>query len=255
MDEFVNTLSSQIEIFINLMKSSSSRGRSIVSDSSIQTLFRIFINLMKSSSSRGRSIVSDSSIQTLFRNLASIYSQLLKYIQQHDNSRLHYERLQYKLAQVKGTRAALDALREERRLKLKREAEEAELQRQLQMAHLLEIMRKKKQESLQYQRLLAPQRIEEQEREMQTEQEEQKHQYSLFLPNATAQPLKHNSFQNKQERDIVTQSQQIPPPVSTPCKTLPVRLINQQKLELMRKKKQEFLKKQQELSSLGNQEQ
>ncbi|KRT79297.1 hypothetical protein AMK59_6930 [Oryctes borbonicus] len=155
MDDFVNTLRSQVEIFINRMKSNSSRGRSIVSDSSVQTLFM---------------------------SLTSMHSQLLKYIQQHDDNRLFYERLQDKLTQVKESRAALDALREEHRQKLKREAEEAERQRQLQMAHKLEIMRKKKQEYLQYQRQLAIQRIQEQEREMQMRQEQQKHQYSMINP-------------------------------------------------------------------------
>lgn len=60
-----------------------------------------------------------------------------------------------------------------------RQAEEAERQRQLQMAHKLEIMRKKKQEYLQYQRQLALQRIQEQEREMQMRQEQQKQQYMM----------------------------------------------------------------------------
>ena len=62
---------------------------------------------------------------------------------------MYYEGLQDKLAQVKDARAALDALREEHREKLRRQAEEAERIRQMQMAHKLEIMRKKKQEYLQ----------------------------------------------------------------------------------------------------------
>lgn len=56
-----------------------------------------------------------------------------------------YERLQDKLNQARDARAALDALREEHRDKLRLEAEEAERQRQIQMAYKLEIMRKKKQ--------------------------------------------------------------------------------------------------------------
>lgn len=55
------------------------------------------------------------------------------------------ETLQDKLAQIRDAREALDALREEHREKLKREAEEAERQRQIQMAQKLEIMRRKKQ--------------------------------------------------------------------------------------------------------------
>lgn len=134
---------------------------------------------MKSNSSRGRSIANDSSVQTLFLNITAMHSKLLRYIQEHDDSRLYYERLQDKLTQVKEARGALDALREEHREKLRRQAEEAERQRQLQMAQKLEIMRKKKQEYLQYQRQLALQRIQEQEREMQMRQEQQKQQYLM----------------------------------------------------------------------------
>lgn len=152
LEEFIQTLKSQVEIFINRMKSNSSRGRSIANDTSVQTLFM---------------------------NITAMHSKLLRYIQEHDDNRLHFEGLQDKLTQVKDARAALDALREEHREKLQREAEEAERQRQLQMAHKLEIMRKKKQEYLQYQRQLALQRIQEQEREMQMRQEQQKQQYMM----------------------------------------------------------------------------
>lgn len=152
LDDFVNGLKSQIEIFVNRMKSNSSRGRSIANDTSVQTLFL---------------------------NITAMHSKLLRYIQQHDDSRLYYERLQDKLTQVKEARGALDALREEHREKLRRQAEEAERQRQLQMAQKLDIMRKKKQEYLQYQRQLALQRVQEQEREMHIRQEQQKQQYLM----------------------------------------------------------------------------
>ncbi|XP_066140552.1 hepatocyte growth factor-regulated tyrosine kinase substrate isoform X1 [Euwallacea fornicatus] len=152
LEEFIKTLKSQVEIFINRMKSNSSRGRSITNDTSVQSLFM---------------------------NITNLHSRLLRYIQDHDDRRLHYEGLQDKLTQVKDARAALDALREEHRERLRREAEEAERQRQMQMAHKLEIMRKKKQEYLQYQRQLALQRIQEQEREMQMRQEQQKQQYLM----------------------------------------------------------------------------
>ncbi|KDR10856.1 hepatocyte growth factor-regulated tyrosine kinase substrate isoform X2 [Zootermopsis nevadensis] len=152
MEEFVTTLKTQVEIFVNRMKSNSSRGRSIANDSSVQTLFM---------------------------NITAMHSRLLKHIQQQDDSRVYYEGLQDKLAQVKDARAALDALREEHHEKLRRQAEEAERIRQMQMAHKLQIMRKKKQEYLQYQRQLALQRIQEQEREMQIRQEQQKQQYLM----------------------------------------------------------------------------
>lgn len=62
---------------------------------------------------------------------------------------VYFEGLQDKLSQVKDARAALDALRDEHREKLRRQAEMAERQRQIQMAQKLDIMRKKKQEYLQ----------------------------------------------------------------------------------------------------------
>uniref|UniRef100_A0A0K8TSJ0 Hepatocyte growth factor-regulated tyrosine kinase substrate n=1 Tax=Tabanus bromius TaxID=304241 RepID=A0A0K8TSJ0_TABBR len=139
----------------------------------------IFVNRMKSNSSRGRSISNDSSVQTLFMNLTSLHSRLLSYIKNMDDKRMWYEQLQDKLTQVKDSRAALDVLRQEHVEKLRRIAEEQERIRQLQMAHKLEIMRKKKQEYLQYQRQLALQRIQEQEREMQMRQEQQKAQYRM----------------------------------------------------------------------------
>ena len=39
MDSFVKKLRSQVEIFVNRMKSNSSRGRSIANDTSVQNLF------------------------------------------------------------------------------------------------------------------------------------------------------------------------------------------------------------------------
>lgn len=104
---------------------------------------------------------------------------LLRYIQEQDDSRVYYEGLQDKLTQMKDARAALDALREEHKEKLRRRAEEAERQRQMLMAQKLAIMRKKKQEYLQYQRQLALRKIQEQEREMQMRQEQQKQQYIM----------------------------------------------------------------------------
>ena len=56
----------------------------------------------------------------------------------------HYESLQDKLAQLRDAREALDALRDDHREKRRREMEELERQRQIQMAHKLDIMRQKK---------------------------------------------------------------------------------------------------------------
>ncbi|XP_060827157.1 hepatocyte growth factor-regulated tyrosine kinase substrate isoform X2 [Bombus pascuorum] len=176
MEEFVNALRSQVEIFVNRMKSNSSRGRSIANDSSVQTLFL---------------------------NITAMHSRLLRYIQEQDDSRVYYEGLQDKLTQMKDARAALDALREEHREKLRRQAEEAERQRQMLMAQKLAIMRKKKQEYLQYQRQLALQKIQEQEREMQMRQEQQKQQYIMggyqavsgFIGPSQGSPVRHVQYE------------------------------------------------------------
>merc|ERR1712012_191414 len=114
----------------------------------LRTQLEIFVNRMKSNSSRGRSITNDSSVQTLFMNTMAMHSKLLKHIQDQEDKRVHYEGLQDKLAQVKDARAALEALREEERERKRREAEEAERLRQIQMREKLELMRKKKAEYL-----------------------------------------------------------------------------------------------------------
>lgn len=148
----------------------------------------IFVNRMKSNSSRGRPIANDTYVQSLFMNITNMHSHLLKYIQEQEDLRAYYEGLQDKLSQARDARAALDALREDNRERLRREAEEAERLRQIQMAQKLEIMRKQKQEYLQFQRQLAMQRMQEQEREMQLRHEQQKQQYQVMHQGGTLPP-------------------------------------------------------------------
>ncbi|XP_071108372.1 hepatocyte growth factor-regulated tyrosine kinase substrate-like isoform X1 [Haliotis cracherodii] len=141
----------------------------------LNSSIEIFVNRMRSNSQRGRSIANDSSVQSLFAVISNMHPQLMKYIQEQEDLRSHYESLQDKLAQLRDAREALDALREEHREKRRREMEELERQRQIQMAQKLEIMRQKKHEYLEMQRQLALQRLQEQEREMQMRFEQQKH--------------------------------------------------------------------------------
>ncbi|GBP59968.1 Hepatocyte growth factor-regulated tyrosine kinase substrate [Eumeta japonica] len=157
----------------------------------LKTQVEIFVNRMKSNSSRGRSIANDSSVQTLFMNITAMHSRLLRFIQQQDDKRVYLESLQDKVTQVRDSRAALDTLRAEHAARLAAAAEAAERQRQMQMAAKLQAMRKKKHEYLQYQRQLALQRVQEQEREMQMRQEQQKHQYMMssagfYMPSSVA---------------------------------------------------------------------
>lgn len=73
----------------------------------------IFVNRMKSSSARGRNISNDTSIQALFLNISTLHSKLLTYIKEMDDKRMWYESLQDKCGQIKDSRAALDVLRQE----------------------------------------------------------------------------------------------------------------------------------------------
>lgn len=47
----------------------------------------MFVNRMKSNSSRGRSIANDSSVQTLFLNITTMHTRLMQYIQQQESAR------------------------------------------------------------------------------------------------------------------------------------------------------------------------
>ncbi|XP_052830010.1 hepatocyte growth factor-regulated tyrosine kinase substrate isoform X1 [Octopus bimaculoides] len=141
----------------------------------LQSSVEIFVNRMRSNSMRGRSITNDTSVQSLFNVISNMHPQLLKYIQEQEDARSHYECLQDKLAQLRDAREALDALREDHREKRRREQEEQERLRQIQMSQKLEIMRQKKHEYLEMQRQLAFQRMHEQEREYQIRLEQQKH--------------------------------------------------------------------------------
>ncbi|XP_028571563.2 hepatocyte growth factor-regulated tyrosine kinase substrate isoform X6 [Podarcis muralis] len=140
----------------------------------LQNAVTTFVNRMKSNHLRGRSITNDSAVLSLFQSINSMHPQLLELLNQLDERRMYYEGLQDKLAQIRDARGALNALREEHREKLRRAAEEAERQRQIQLAQKLEIMRQKKQEYLEMQRQLAIQRLQEQEKERQLRLEQQK---------------------------------------------------------------------------------
>ncbi|XP_059892222.1 hepatocyte growth factor-regulated tyrosine kinase substrate isoform X3 [Gadus macrocephalus] len=165
----------------------------------LQNSVTTFLNRMKSNHMRGRSITNDSSVLSLFQSINNMHPQLLDILNQLDEKRLYYEGLQDKLAQVRDARAALNALRDEHREKLRRAAEEAERQRQIQLAQKLEIMRQKKQEYLEMQRQLAIQRLQEQEKERQMRLEQQKHTIQMraqmpafSLPYAQMQSLPPN---------------------------------------------------------------
>ena len=53
----------------------------------LRTTVEIFVNRMKSNSSRGRPIANDTHVQSLFMNITNMHSQLLKYIQEQEDLR------------------------------------------------------------------------------------------------------------------------------------------------------------------------
>lgn len=55
--------------------------------SNLRTTMEIFVNRMKSNSSRGRPIANDTHVQSLFMNITNMHSQLLKYLQEQDDLR------------------------------------------------------------------------------------------------------------------------------------------------------------------------
>lgn len=55
--------------------------------STLRTQLEIFVNRMKSNQSRGRPIANDTSVQTLFMNITAMHAQLLKYIHEQDDKR------------------------------------------------------------------------------------------------------------------------------------------------------------------------
>lgn len=130
----------------------------------LRSTIEIFMNRLNSNKVRGRAITNDHGVQAMFINLTNQHANLVGHMRQTNEARTDCERLQDKITQVRDARAALDALREEHREQLRREAEAADRVRQQQMAQKLEILRKKKQEYQQYQQQLAMQRMQEQER-------------------------------------------------------------------------------------------
>ncbi|CAF1207789.1 unnamed protein product, partial [Didymodactylos carnosus] len=129
---------------------------------------------MLSNQQRSRNISNDTAVQSVFLILQHFHPELSRFMQLLENKRGYYEHLQDKLNQLKDAREALNALRLEHYERKQREAMERERQRQMQLAHKLDIMRQKKQEYLEYQRQLHLQRLAEQEREMQVRLEQQR---------------------------------------------------------------------------------
>lgn len=55
----------------------------------------VFVNRMNSNSARGRSIINDSAVQTLFATLQNMHPQLLTYIQAQEDKRCRFTHLKH----------------------------------------------------------------------------------------------------------------------------------------------------------------
>ncbi|BHF75449.1 hypothetical protein SprV_0501854500 [Sparganum proliferum] len=144
----------------------------------------VFVNRMRISGQRGRSIANDSTIQTLFHTLHAMHPQLLQYASGLEQRRVFLEQLQDQTVQLREAREALDALRNEHAEARRREEEEAQRRRQFQMMQKVEALRQQKQQAIENQRQLAL------EQTLQYQQQYQYQQLNAYgLDPATGLPL------------------------------------------------------------------
>ena len=123
-------------------------------------------NRMRSNQLRGRSIVNDSAIHSLFSQLTEMHGTVLQRMTKLEEQREHFERLQDHLAHIQESRQAVNALREENDRQRQERLREEQSRRQVQLRQKLELMRHKKHEMLMTERFAAIQRFQEQERQI-----------------------------------------------------------------------------------------
>ncbi|GMT23393.1 hypothetical protein PFISCL1PPCAC_14690, partial [Pristionchus fissidentatus] len=118
---------------------------------------------IRSNIARGRSIINDSAIETLFEKLTGWHSEVLGRMAKLDEERVQLESLQDHLAHIGEARQAMDALRDEHGRRMREEEEERRRQKQANMHYKLEMMRAKKHEMLMNQRHAALERFQQNE--------------------------------------------------------------------------------------------
>ncbi|KAL3084123.1 hypothetical protein niasHT_033227 [Heterodera trifolii] len=139
---------------------------------------------MRSNQLRGRSIVNDSAIHSLFSQLTDAHGKVLERMSTLEGQRERYERMQDNLSHITEARQAVNALRDENE-RQRREMLRAEHdRRQSQLRHKMEHMRQMKHEMLLNERQLAIQRFQNNERQimqqrMLVQQPQQIHQYQM----------------------------------------------------------------------------
>ena len=132
---------------------SSSEAETLRFTEDLKAKVEVFVNRIRSNQARGRSIVHDSGINSLFLELTAQHADVLNRLNAGEDRRTKLESLQDKAAHVGEARSALTALREEtKRQREEAEAEEAR-RRQAQLQQQLQVMRLQKAEMIERQRL------------------------------------------------------------------------------------------------------
>ncbi|KAL7673676.1 hypothetical protein ACOME3_008528 [Neoechinorhynchus agilis] len=137
---------------------------------------------LESNRRRGRLLINDTSVQSLFVILSQLTPKLLSIMKYLEDCRTYYESLQDKLASVKDASEAIDALRNEHQERIRLEARERENQRLIALNQKLEVMRMKKQECLRLQKEVQLRQFALQEQELHGRMQQQTYQPQTGYP-------------------------------------------------------------------------
>uniref|UniRef100_A0A915NUL3 Hepatocyte growth factor-regulated tyrosine kinase substrate helical domain-containing protein n=1 Tax=Meloidogyne floridensis TaxID=298350 RepID=A0A915NUL3_9BILA len=192
---------------------------------------------MRSNQLRGRSIVNDSAIHTLFSQLTELHAIVIQKMTKLEEQREHYEQLQDHLAHIQEARQAVNALREENERLRQERIKEENNRRKSQLRQTLEVMRDKKKEMLVSGRYVAIQRFHEQEWQIRQQRLSSPQFNNPALPTMTNQapplannPVPINMMNNNNNPVTSTQQQMIHNPMQsmTNTSTMPPTMMNNQ---------------------------
>eukprot|EP00118_Oscarella_pearsei_P025346 m.308022 g.308022 ORF g.308022 m.308022 type:complete len:780 (+) comp43269_c0_seq1:89-2428(+) len=168
---------------------------------SMQNTIDMFCNRIRQISSMGRSIALDASVQSLFHSLNAMHPQLLKHIEDQEESKGQFEDLQKKLHGSKEARASLNSMRRAYQKKKREMEEEREMLARLQVQQKLELMRQQRREEENHQEMLRESR--QKEIDLKMKQQEQEAQ-QRFLLHQQRQMQLHLSVQAEQQSQFST---------------------------------------------------
>lgn len=158
------------------------------SDAFVQTMeksIEMFIDRMNNVRYKGKHIAMDSTVQSLFQSLSAMHPQLIKLIEDEEESKAKYEAMLEKLSVIREARESLNDMRAQHGEKVQQQELEQEMLRRMQMEQKLELMRQQKQEYLEYQRQLQIQR----QKELDVfQQEKMRQQMGVGMPMGVRMP-------------------------------------------------------------------